>query len=76
MRCPSCERENPEDAAFCSGCGSRVARLCHSCGRSNHPENSFCNKCGQRLGDEAELTHTTEKVPTSPSPLEADASSR
>ncbi len=26
MTCPSCQRENPEDAVFCSGCGSHLAR--------------------------------------------------
>ncbi|MCZ6715068.1 MAG: AAA family ATPase, partial [Deltaproteobacteria bacterium] len=72
MRCTSCECENPEDAAFCSSCGSRVALICHSCGRSNTLESSFCNKCGQRLSDEAEPTHADAKAPTSTSALEAE----
>ena len=25
--CPRCQRANPEDAAFCSGCGAPLARL-------------------------------------------------
>ena len=33
VRCDSCQRDNPADAAFCSQCGSRLARACPDCGR-------------------------------------------
>jgi class 3 adenylate cyclase/tetratricopeptide (TPR) repeat protein len=49
--CPACQRANPEDAAFCGGCGAplRDATNCPACGRDNPPGQAFCNGCGQRL---------------------------
>jgi len=49
MRCTTCQRDNPPDAAFCSGCGRRVALLCPSCARTNAPDSGFCNGCGHAL---------------------------
>ena len=34
VQCPTCGRENAEDAAFCAGCGTRLARTCAGCGRA------------------------------------------
>jgi class 3 adenylate cyclase/tetratricopeptide (TPR) repeat protein len=51
--CTHCQRENPEDAAFCAGCGRPLALLCPACGRPNPSDASFCNGCGQRLRDAA-----------------------
>jgi hypothetical protein len=31
MNCPACQRENPADAAFCSGCGQRLILTCPAC---------------------------------------------
>ena len=49
MTCPGCGRENPTDAAFCAGCGSRLARGCAACGRANDADARFCNGCGKPL---------------------------
>ena len=52
MRCPNCERDNPEDARFCAGCGSPLSSeiACTRCGRLNPPDAAFCNGCSQQLG--------------------------
>ena len=49
MNCPSCDRPNAGDAAFCNGCGSRLAHTCAGCSRENPPDASFCAGCGQKL---------------------------
>src|SRR6516165_6148019 len=49
MRCPSCNRDNPDDAKFCVGCGSPFARRCAKCGAENPSDASFCKQCGTRL---------------------------
>jgi class 3 adenylate cyclase/tetratricopeptide (TPR) repeat protein len=50
--CPGCQRANPDDAAFCAGCGRKLARVCPACERENDADARFCNGCGRRL-DEA-----------------------
>jgi len=52
VRCPNCERDNPEDARFCAGCGSPLSSeiACTRCGRLNPPDAAFCNGCSQQLG--------------------------
>ena len=61
MRCPSCERENPESNAFCISCGTDLTpqvpaeegggadMRCPSCGRENPESNAFCIHCGTDL---------------------------
>ena len=51
MICASCQHANPDDAAFCGGCGAslRAATACPACGRDNPSGQTFCNGCGQRL---------------------------
>jgi len=49
MRCPSCNRDNPNDAKFCVGCGSPFAGRCAKCGAENPSDASFCKQCGTRL---------------------------
>ncbi len=70
MQCPSCERENQADAAFCSGCGQRLAQVCPSCSRSNLPDSSFCSGCGQSLQSPGA---TPSAAPTAPAPSPAPA---
>lgn len=49
MKCPNCQHENREDAAFCLKCGEKLELLCPQCGRSSPAEAIFCDKCGQDL---------------------------
>lgn len=50
----SCGKVNPDDSAFCSGCGSKKPEpkpangwTC-SCGRTNPDDSVFCPSCGNR----------------------------
>ena len=49
MQCPSCQRENPEDAIFCNECGHKFELSCPECGKINPLDSKFCNKCGHNL---------------------------
>ncbi|HLJ02454.1 MAG TPA: adenylate/guanylate cyclase domain-containing protein [Solirubrobacteraceae bacterium] len=51
--CLACGRPNPEDAAFCSGCGARLSQQCAACGRENPIHAVFCMGCGSRLSAQA-----------------------
>jgi class 3 adenylate cyclase len=65
MRCPSCGRENREDATFCKGCGGNLASICPSCGAALDADASFCDTCGASLTEAA----PPSRAPTpSPSP--------
>jgi class 3 adenylate cyclase len=82
--CTRCQRENPEDATFCAGCGSPLALVCPSCNRSNPTDASFCNGCGQRLRGDAPAAppdrtprdytpkHLADKILQSKSALEGE----
>jgi len=49
MKCPKCQRENPDDAKFCNECGSKIEAICPSCGKINPPGSRFCNGCGGNI---------------------------
>src|SRR6266540_7128287 len=49
MTCPQCQRDNEEDATFCTNCGSRLERLCPKCQTPNITVARFCKRCGQAL---------------------------
>jgi class 3 adenylate cyclase/tetratricopeptide (TPR) repeat protein len=61
MHCPSCQRENPQQARFCNGCGAALEAQCGACGHANPPDSSFCNACGQRIGP---VPEASEPSPT------------
>jgi class 3 adenylate cyclase/predicted ATPase len=50
MRCPSCNRDNAGDAAFCEGCGAKLELICSACKTSVSPAARFCKKCGSAIG--------------------------
>jgi len=52
MKCSKCRLDNPQDAKFCNGCGSKLERPCLHCGKANPPGSRFCNECGQKLEEE------------------------
>src|SRR2546427_4911328 len=68
MRCPSCARDNPEGARFCSECASplRQELACPSCGSPNAPGSKFCNECAQPLATDAPPTIRTPTPAPSP----------
>lgn len=52
MDCPSCSTANPDEAAFCMKCGTKLAPPpCVSCGADVPAGAAFCMKCGTRVGD-------------------------
>jgi class 3 adenylate cyclase/tetratricopeptide (TPR) repeat protein len=44
--CPSCRRENVDEAGFCSACGTALADLCRTCGAELPADAAFCPACG------------------------------
>ncbi|MDX6749661.1 AAA family ATPase [Geminicoccaceae bacterium 1502E] len=54
LRCAACERENPDDARFCSACGCALAAACPSCGQTVPAGSRFCGFCGALVETAAE----------------------
>jgi len=51
MKCPKCQRENPETRKFCRECGGKLSLICGQCGAENVPGDKFCGECGHALGE-------------------------
>jgi class 3 adenylate cyclase len=51
--CASCGTANEEDARFCEGCGSSLARICSTCGVEASATARFCRGCGAPLDGQA-----------------------
>ena len=56
MECPSCNRENIDDAKFCSGCGINFEEIlkCVDCDAELASDDSFCSACGKPIEDSSE----------------------
>jgi class 3 adenylate cyclase/tetratricopeptide (TPR) repeat protein/ribosomal protein L40E len=50
MLCPQCRTENPDQAKFCLGCGTKLAVVCPVCGATLPPQAKFCFECGTQIG--------------------------
>src|SRR5205809_5902140 len=87
MLCTKCQHDNPVDAKFCNGCGTRLLLVCSQCRYSNPPGSRFCGQCANRLEDPAAAAsssprfespeaytpkHLAEKILTSRSALEGE----
>ncbi|WP_423778937.1 zinc-ribbon domain-containing protein, partial [Escherichia coli] len=57
MHCPHCNKELPDGAAFCSGCGQKTtpapsaastAPTCWECHSPLRGNASFCSHCGSK----------------------------
>ncbi|MGN0662432.1 MAG: zinc-ribbon domain-containing protein, partial [Faecalibacterium sp.] len=61
--CKNCGCELPDDAQFCTHCGTKVsAPRCPSCGRILPEDAAFCTFCGTRLvPEETRAENTTEQ---------------
>jgi predicted ATPase/class 3 adenylate cyclase len=54
VECLKCGVENPANANFCSGCGTKAGSIvCGHCEADNAPGSSFCIGCGQPLRSDA-----------------------
>ena len=51
MTCPICAHENPQDALFCSNCGSGLEETCAHCGALLPAGARFCPTCGQPVAE-------------------------
>jgi ABC-type oligopeptide transport system substrate-binding subunit/class 3 adenylate cyclase len=51
MRCPKCDKENPEGARFCLRCGAELTPVCPQCEARLplDPDLSFCPQCGAEV---------------------------
>ena len=59
MKCPKCEKNNPEGAAFCSHCGTSMTstlKECDNCHKMNPANATFCNNCGHPLCKVSKVT--------------------
>jgi len=65
MRCPSCNNDNPADASFCEGCGTKLELICAACKASVSPGARFCKKCGTAIGPTKAAASTTVSSPKS-----------
>ena len=65
MRCDGCSFENPDDARFCSRCGTALGYRCPTCGHDVAPDDRFCSHCGTPLDDALRLDHSE----ASPAPV-------
>ncbi len=59
MRCPSCDRENRDEAAFCDGCGASLQPECASCHAKLRPDARFCDSCGTAVGTSEDIRART-----------------
>jgi class 3 adenylate cyclase/ribosomal protein L40E len=72
MRCPSCNYDNPADASFCEGCGTKLELICPACKASVSPGARFCKKCGTAIGRTKATASTTVSSPKSQIIVTAD----
>ena len=85
MHCPTCQHDNPANAAFCDECGARLEAPCPSCGESNRGGAKFCGACGHSLSPETNAgapaipkpsvytpKHLADKILTSRSAMEGE----
>jgi ribosomal protein L40E len=50
MLCTKCNNDNPADASFCEGCGSKLELACPACKAPVNPGARFCKRCGTAIG--------------------------
>lgn len=48
-QCPACEREHPEEARFCSLCGTPLVKRCRACNAINVRSRVRCHHCAAVL---------------------------
>src|SRR4051812_3204176 len=86
MICPACNRQNPADARFCTGCGNALELLCPACQTANPADSRFCKACGKPLAvltvpqaepllptpDSYTPQHLAERILTSRAALEGE----
>ncbi len=51
VKCPSCQQDNREGAAFCDQCGAVLAPKCPNCSAQLRPGARFCDACGVSVSE-------------------------
>ncbi len=53
--CPNCQKQLPDGANFCDGCGTQFqqAVICPSCGNQTSAAQPFCQVCGAQFATQA-----------------------
>ena len=71
--CNNCGQRLPDDAVFCTKCGSKVTPIrCSGCGAVLTADAKFCPSCGTPVGDvtppveQVQQTVEVQKAPTEP----------
>jgi class 3 adenylate cyclase len=62
LRCPSCAKDNLDDAQFCDQCGADFAPVCPACSAENQVGARFCRKCRAKLEGEPDETPAPAKA--------------
>lgn len=63
MICPNCQTNNPEEARFCSNCGTSLRVICPNCSAESPLGAKFCGACGEQLiAAEAPLSPGQQKL--------------
>lgn len=54
--CPNCQKQLPDGANFCDGCGTQFQQtvICPQCGSQNDAQAPFCQTCGVQFAAPAE----------------------
>jgi class 3 adenylate cyclase/ribosomal protein L40E len=65
MLCTKCNKDNPDDASFCEGCGVKLQLICAECKASLSPDARFCKKCGTAIGPTKAAAPTIVSSPKS-----------
>ncbi len=68
MKCPTCQFENRDRAAFCGKCGRVLVRVCPRCSAESPGDHVFCDTCGCDLGPSGETPGTAYSDPLSYTP--------
>lgn len=45
MKCPRCQRDNPQESSSCQECHTVLIIKCSECGTLQYPDADFCHKC-------------------------------
>jgi hypothetical protein len=72
MRCPSCNYDNPADASFCEGCGTKLELICPAWQSIGESGARICKKCGTAIGPTKAAASTTVSSPKSQIIVAAD----
>jgi class 3 adenylate cyclase len=71
MKCPTCQHDNPANAAFCMNCGARLTQACSNCGATLPADARFCLSCGQpvAVSTQADESRHARLAAAAPAPL-------